>query len=68
MFLSKKPLILHINSTSHVDKYIDNILTWCTNLNTAPLSPLLEKPRIPLECSFNEKIRCNIYQSILNQM
>lgn len=68
-YLSKK-LTLPINDTnlSYVKDYIDDILVWYTNFNTAPLRKNLKKPEISLNCSHDEKIQCEIYQAILNHM
>lgn len=68
-YLSEKLFVLINNSNAlHVKNYIDDILTWYTNSNTAPLRNNSKKPEISPNCSHEEKIQCEIYQTILNHM
>ncbi|CAG8484397.1 59_t:CDS:10 [Dentiscutata erythropus] len=52
---------------SNVDKYKNEILTWYTGLNPDSLSGNSRKPEIPPGCRHEDKIQCEIYQTILNQ-
>ncbi|CAG8666013.1 8917_t:CDS:2, partial [Cetraspora pellucida] len=67
--LSEK-LSIPINDSNalHVKSYVDDILNWYTGLNTAPLRNNSKKPEISPNCSHEEKIQCEIYQTILNHM
>ncbi len=53
--------------SSCIDIYINDILSWYTNTNDAPLNNS-KKPEIPLNCNYKEIVQCKIYQLILNQM
>ncbi|CAG8461590.1 2385_t:CDS:2 [Cetraspora pellucida] len=64
----KLPFAVNHLNDSYVKKYIDDILAWYTDLNTAPLRINSKKPEISPNCSYEEKIQCKIYQTILNHM
>ncbi|CAG8812388.1 34976_t:CDS:2, partial [Gigaspora margarita] len=49
----------HLND-SYVKNYIDDILAWYTDLNTAPLRINSKKPEISPNCGYEEKIQFNL--------
>ncbi|RIB07338.1 hypothetical protein C2G38_2214726 [Gigaspora rosea] len=57
----------HLNDP-YVKDYIDDILAWYTDLNTAPMRINSKMPEISPNCGFEEKIQCKIYQTILNHI
>ncbi|CAG8813900.1 19076_t:CDS:2, partial [Racocetra persica] len=68
-YLTKK-ISIPVNDTSslYISSYIEDILAYYTNFNSAPLCNNLKKPEISPSCKHEERIQCEIYQIILNHM
>ncbi|CAG8727175.1 1539_t:CDS:2 [Cetraspora pellucida] len=66
--LEKLSIPINDSNALHIKSYVDDIPNWYTGLNTALLCNNSKKSKISSNCSHEEKIQCEIYQTILNHI